>query len=107
MPSECFTTVGYRFCSPANAIDSFDPFNSPRLAELQIIPAFSNICVCRDIGTCLAFRGDATLRMNCEAVLWKITTRGFTLEEVLIMVAMNLFATADAAATRKDQASQK
>jgi hypothetical protein len=30
--------------------------------------------------------------MNCEAVKWKITTRGFTLEEVLIMVAMNPFA---------------
>jgi len=32
------------------------------------------------------------LGINCEAVMWKITTRGFTLEEVLIMAAMNLFA---------------
>ena len=39
--------------------------------------------------------------------MWKITTRGFTLEEVLIMAAMNLLATADAAAKREKQASQK
>lgn len=30
------------------------------------------------------------LRIDREAVMWKITTRGFTLEEVLIMAAMNL-----------------
>ena len=34
------------------------------------------------------------LRTNCEAVMWKITTRGFTLEEVLIMAAMNLLTSA-------------
>jgi len=27
--------------------------------------------------------------------MWKITTRGFTLEEVLVMAAMNLLASAD------------
>jgi hypothetical protein len=27
--------------------------------------------------------------------MWKITTRGFTLEEVLIMAAMNIVASAD------------
>jgi hypothetical protein len=27
--------------------------------------------------------------------MWKITTRGFTLEEVLILAAMNLLASAD------------
>jgi hypothetical protein len=32
----------------------------------------------------------AMLRINGEAVIWKITTRGFTLEEVLITAAMNL-----------------
>jgi len=32
--------------------------------------------------------------------MWKITTRGFTLEEVLILAAMNLLASADAAARR-------
>jgi len=40
----------------------------------------------------LASEREAMLRINCEAVMWKITTRGFTLEEVLIMAAMNLVA---------------
>jgi hypothetical protein len=40
----------------------------------------------------LALERDATVRINCEAVMWKITTRGFKLEEVLIMAAMNLLA---------------
>jgi hypothetical protein len=39
--------------------------------------------------------------------MWKITTRGFTLEEVLILAVMNLVASADAAAKREKQASQK
>jgi hypothetical protein len=39
--------------------------------------------------------------------MWKITARGFTLEEVLILAAMNLLAGADAAAKRGKQASQK
>jgi hypothetical protein len=41
----------------------------------------------------LAFEVDATFRTNCEAVMWRITTittHDFTLEEILIMVAMNL-----------------
>src|SRR4029077_8508230 len=42
----------------------------------------------------LALERDATVRFNCEAVMWKITTRGFALEEVLIMAAMNLLASA-------------
>jgi hypothetical protein len=41
-------------------------------------------------GTALALERAVMLRINCEAVMWKITTRGFTLEEVLIMAAMNL-----------------
>ncbi len=39
--------------------------------------------------------------------MWKITTQGFTLEEVLIMAAMNLITSADAAVTREKRASQK
>ena len=35
------------------------------------------------------------LRIDREAVMWKITTRAFTLEEVSIMAAMNLLASAD------------
>ena len=41
------------------------------------------------------------LRVNCEAVMWKITTRGFTLEEVVIMAAMNLLASAATAPKRE------
>jgi hypothetical protein len=41
-------------------------------------------------GTTLALKRVAMLRIDREAVTWKITTRGFTLEEVLIMAAMNL-----------------
>jgi hypothetical protein len=37
--------------------------------------------------------------------MWKITTRGFTLEEMLIMAAMNLLASADPAKHEK-RASQ-
>jgi len=55
----------------------------------------------------LALERDAMLRINCEAVMWKITTRGFTLEDVLIMVAMNLLASAATAPKREKPASQK
>jgi hypothetical protein len=58
-------------------------------------------------GTALALERGAMLRTNCEAVMWKITTRGFTLEEVLIMAAMNLLTSAEAAAKRENRASQK
>jgi hypothetical protein len=39
--------------------------------------------------------------------MWKITTRGFTLEEVLIMAAMNLLTSADTAAKRENRPSHK
>ena len=55
----------------------------------------------------LASDRDAVLRINCEAVMWKITTRGFTLEEVLIIAAMNLLTSADTVAKREKRASQK
>jgi hypothetical protein len=42
-----------------------------------------------------------------EAVMWKITTRGFTLEEVLIMAAMNLLTSAATAPKREKRAWQK
>jgi len=47
------------------------------------------------------------LRISCEAVMWKITTRGFTLVEVLIMAAMNLKASGDSAGKREKPAPQK
>jgi len=39
--------------------------------------------------------------------MWKITTRGFTLEEVLIMAVMNLLTSVDAVTKRKKRASPK
>jgi hypothetical protein len=39
--------------------------------------------------------------------MWKITTRGFTLDEVLIMAAMNLLASAAPPPKREKPASQK
>jgi hypothetical protein len=39
--------------------------------------------------------------------MWKITTPGFTLEEVLIMAAMNLLTSADTAAKLEKRVSQK
>ena len=47
------------------------------------------------------------LRVNCEAVMWRITTRGFTLAEVLIMAAMNVKASSDSAGKSEKRASQK
>ena len=48
----------------------------------------------------LASETGAMLRIDCEAVMWKITTRNFTLEEVLIKAAINLSTSADTAAKR-------
>ena len=39
--------------------------------------------------------------------MWNITTRGFTLEEMLIMVAMNLLASNATAPNREKPASQE
>jgi hypothetical protein len=49
----------------------------------------------------LALERDETVRINREVVMWKITTRGFALEEVLILAAMNILSSADAAAKPK------
>jgi hypothetical protein len=54
----------------------------------------------------LALERDAVVRINCEAVTWKITTRGFLLE-VLIMAAMNLLTSADTATKCEKRASPK
>jgi hypothetical protein len=47
------------------------------------------------------------LRVNCEAVMWRITTRGFTLAEVLTISAMNLKASGNTPAKREKRVSQK
>ena len=76
---------------PPTAIDSFDSFNIFELIDFFLLaPALASTYVCQTFGTALALERAAMLRINCEAVMRKITTRGFTLEEVLIMAAMNL-----------------
>ena len=52
-------------------------------------------------GTVPALKTVAMLRIDQEAAMWKITTRGLTLEEVLIMAAMNLLE--NAASTPKPE----
>jgi len=42
----------------------------------------------------------------CDAVMWKITTRGFTLQEVLILAAMNIATAVMAAENHGQGASQ-
>ena len=98
---------GYLFSRASNTIDSFDPFNIFQANRLSVNPAlFHHLRVPRRLAWLLPWR-DAVLRINCEAVMWKITTRGFTLEEVLIMAAMNLLTSADTAAKREKRASPK
>jgi hypothetical protein len=79
---------GYFFGKASNTIDSFDPFNIFRANRLSANRrAFPSLTCATTFGMALALERDAAVRINCEAVMWKITTRGFTLEEVLIMAA--------------------
>jgi hypothetical protein len=87
-----------------NTIDSFDRFNISKLIDLLATPVFPSLTCDTTFGMALAFQRDAMLRINCGAVMWKITTRGFTLEEVLILAAMNLLASAHVTAKRGKQA---
>jgi len=91
----------------SNTIDSFDPFSIFEPIDFLLTRRFSTTYVCHDVwhGSCLG--EGAMLRTNCEAVMWKITTRGFTLEEVLIMAAMNLLTSADTTAKRENRPSHK
>src|SRR6267154_6564285 len=99
---------GYVFSRASNTIDSFDPFNIFQANRLSANPPlFRSLTCAATFGMALALERDAMLRINCEAVMWKITTRGFTLEEVLIMAAMNLLTSADTAANREKRASPK
>jgi hypothetical protein len=43
-------------------------------------------------GTAVASAVNAMLGTKREVVMWRITTRGFTLQEVLILAAMNIAA---------------
>ena len=61
----------------------------------------------REVGIAFALEKAAMLRIDCEAVMWKITNRGFTLEELLITAAMNLLANKATAPKREKAVSQK
>jgi|HubBroStandDraft_4_1064222.scaffolds.fasta_scaffold63700_2 hypothetical protein len=86
-------------------VSAFDTFQLIEI--LQSLALFPAVTWATTFGTALALRRDAMLRVNCEAVMWRITTRGFTLGEVLIMAAMNLKASGDSAGKREKRASQK
>src|SRR6266478_4101397 len=98
---------GYLFGMASNTIDSLDPFNIFKLIDFLLTPRFSITYVWLDVwhGSCLAEGCDGS--NNCEAVLWKITTRAFTQEEILIMADMNLLASTDTAAKRERLTSRK
>src|SRR5439155_16850381 len=78
-----------------------------KLIDLLLTPRFSITYVCHDVwhGSCLGERCDASNQLR--AFMWKITTRGVNLEEVLIMAAMNLLTSADTAAKSEKRASPK
>src|SRR4029077_4702551 len=67
----------------------FRRFQHFRADRLSANPrAFPPLTCATRFGMALALEREATVRINCEAVMWKTTNRGFTLEEVLIMAAM-------------------
>lgn len=99
---------GYLFSIASNTIDNFDPFNIFQLIDFLVTQRFSiTYVVPRRSARHLPFGRGEMLRTNCEAVMWKITTRGFTLEEVLIMAAMNLLTSTETAAKRQNRPPQK
>src|SRR5579863_4460766 len=99
-------TVRLPLQQASNTINNFDPLNIFELVDSPLTHCCSITCARHDVWHALALER-AMPRTNCEAVMWKITTRGFTLEEVLIMAAMNLLTSAETAAKRENRASQK
>src|SRR5216683_8082736 len=98
---------GYLFSRASNTIDCFDPFNIFQANRLSANPAlFHHLRGPRRLAWLLPWREmrcfESIVRRSCGR-----STRGFTLEEVLIMAAMNLFTSADTAAKREKRASPK
>lgn len=91
-------------CLLSSIIDTFDFRHSRPDPFSANHPRFPILTCAARFGTAFALERDAMLRIDCEAVMWKITARGFTLEEVLIMAAMNLLASADTAKHKGDWA---
>jgi hypothetical protein len=91
--------------STPNSLDSFNIFELLEFsANRGLFPALT---YATRFGTAFALERDAMLRINSEADMWKITTRGFTLEEVLIMAVMNLLASGDNTSKRDTRGSQE
>ena len=63
--------------------------------------------LCHEVWHCFCLARIAMLQIDCEAVMWKITTRGFTLEEVLVMAAMNLLASSATVPNHGKRTSQQ
>jgi len=100
--SECLTYCAATLQEASNTIDSFDPFNIFQANRLSADPAlFHHLRVPRRLAWPLALERDAVLRINCEAVMWKITNSRLHAGGVLIMAAMNLLTSADTVATRE------
>jgi hypothetical protein len=72
---------------------NFQHFRSDRIIASD--GTFAALTRATDFGMGFALQQGAALQMYCEAVMWKITTRGFTLQEVLILAAMNIAAGTD------------
>jgi hypothetical protein len=68
--------------------------------------SFCSVVCTRSVWHRSCLNSNATLRSRCEAVMWKITARGFTLQEVLILAAMNVATAVIVAEKRGPGASQ-
>lgn len=73
---------GYRFCSLANSIDSFDPFNT-RLIEFLLMATVSNTYAWHEVWHRLCLEESCDASNQLAGVMQRITIRGFTPEEVL------------------------
>ena len=93
---------GYVSSMASNNNRQFRLFQHFGLIDFLLTQRFFITYVCHGVWHDSCLQRGAMLRTNCEAIMWKITTRGFTLEEVLIMAAMNLLTSADTAAKREE-----
>jgi hypothetical protein len=82
-------------------------FNTSDLSESLPVRPFCRSYGWHEFGTAFAPKIVAALQMNCEAVMWKITARGFTLQEVLILAAMNIAARTDSGQANKSNGRRK
>jgi hypothetical protein len=92
---------------PAAVIDNFDLSTLPSSqvsANGRDLPALT--CA-RSLAPLLPWGEMRRFGSDLEAVMWKITTRGFTLQEVLLLAAMNLLASPATVPNHQKRTSQK